>query len=65
MLVDSNPQTQGGNNDPFQQPPIGPRQMPNPPNQSIPMVPMGNLYLMGGYKSMPKPCPGSSPYPPN
>lgn len=62
MGANAKPQTQGGNYVPFQQTPFGPGQMPNPPNQSIPMVPIGNLYPMGGYKSMPKPYLGSSPY---
>jgi hypothetical protein len=64
MVSSSNPQTQGGNNVCFQQPLVRPKQMPNLPNQSILMVPIGNPYQMGGYKSMPPPYLGSSPYPP-
>jgi hypothetical protein len=61
----SNPHTQGGSNVPFQQPPFRLGKMPNPSRQSVPMVPMGNLYQMGEYQSMPQPYRGSSPYPPN
>ena len=53
MGASSNPQTQGGSHVPFQQPPFGPEQMPNPPNQSIPIVPTWNPYQMSGYQSMP------------
>ena len=65
MGASSNPQTQVGNNIPFQQPPVRPRQTLNTPNQNILSVPIGNPYQMGGYQSMPPPYPRSSPYPPN
>ena len=65
MGASSNPQSQGGSNVPFPQPPYGPRQMPNPPHQSIPTVPTGNLYQMSRYQSMPQPYRGSYLYPPN
>ena len=65
MGAGPNPQMQGGNNVTFQQSPLRPRQMPNPSNQGVPMVPMGNLYQMGGYPSLPQPYLGSYPYPPN
>jgi len=65
MGTSFNPQTQGGSNVPFQQPSFGPGQIPNLTHQSIPSLPMGNPYQMGGYQSMPPPYPGSSSYPPN
>ena len=65
MGVSPNPQAQGGNNIPHQQPSFGPRQIPNMPNLNISLIPMGNLYQMGGYQSMPQPYLGSYPYPPN
>ena len=60
-----NPQMQGGSNVPFQKPPVEPRHMPNPSNQDVPMVCMGNLYQMGRYQSLPQPSLGGYPYPPN
>ena len=65
MGVGPNPQMQGGNNVPYQQPPFGPRKMSNPLNQGVSMVPMGNPYQMGGHPSFPQPYLGSYPYPQN
>ena len=64
MGAGSSPHTQGVINVSFQKPPFRPRKNPNMSNQSIPMVPMGKLYQMDGYQSMPPPYPRSSPYPP-
>lgn len=61
MGAGPNPQMQGGSNVPFQHPPLRPGEMPTPSNQVVHMVPMGNLYQMGGHTSYPS----SYPYPPN
>ena len=47
MGVGPNPQMQGGNNVPFQQPPLRPGHMSSPSNQRIPMVLMWNAYQNG------------------
>lgn len=65
MGVIPNPQAQGGNNVPLQQPSLGSGQVPHIPTPSIPSVPMGNPYKMGKYQAMPQPYLGSYPYPPN
>ena len=65
MGVCPNPQTQGGNNVPFQHPPLGPGKTPTPSNQIFPMVPMGNPYPIGGYQFIPQSYLGGYPYPPN
>ena len=65
MGAGHNPQTRGGSNVPFQQPTLRPRKTPTPSNQSVPMVPTGNLYPMGGYQSIPQSYFGGYPYPQN